>query len=355
MFKFLFIIFAISVHNIYTEDIIGNACTLNASNSPGTCKLLTECEEIQDEVAFGHEVPQTCGFQGTQSVVCCPKSRRPGYISEKKCREYASSPQETQFRGHKIVKRVVGGEPAGRKEFPHMAILGYQTGDPDEGPWWVCGGSLISEQYILTAAQCMFGGNPDAPNFVLLGVTNLNDTNHRQEIKIVSKVVHPEYKTSSHYHDIALVKLEKPVEINSYARPACLQTKFEIPAIKTIATGWGTTGVGGEPSENLLKVTLDIVDYQICKNTYKTTRNLKNGIIDDTQICTGGDDGQDTCQGDAGGPLQIHQNNDLIQRIYHIVGVTSFGIGCGSRPAVNTRVSYYIKWIEDTVWPENNQ
>ena len=61
----------------------GSPCTLQSSNSPGQCKLLTECKEIRDEAVLGHKPPQTCDFEGTQTVVCCPKSRQPGDISKK--------------------------------------------------------------------------------------------------------------------------------------------------------------------------------------------------------------------------------------------------------------------------------
>ncbi|XP_063911572.1 venom protease-like isoform X2 [Zophobas morio] len=353
MFKHLIIVFAISINNIYTENLIGSPCTLQSSNSPGECKLLTECKEIQDEAVLGYKTPQSCGFEGTQTVVCCPKSRRPGDISEKKCSEYASYTKEKQLCGHNIVKRIVGGKPAGRTEFPHMAIFGYEKRG-SENIQWLCGGSLISEQYILTAALCLSSRLVGEPKLVLLGVTNLNDTNHRREIKIINNVVHPEYRNITYYHDIALVKLEKPVEINSYVRPACLNTNFDFSVSQAIATGWGFTQPSGKRSEDLQKVTLDITDHQLCNNTYNKV--LCQGIINDVHICTGSDnEKKGTCRGDVGGPLQIHHKNDPTLCMYDVVGVISSGIICSQGPSVNTRVSHYIKWIEDIVWPEKTQ
>ena len=71
------------------------------------------------------------------------------------CLEYVSYTQEKEICGHKIVKRIVGGDRAGSAEFPHMALLGYQSKNSDNLRW-LCGGSLISEQHVLTTAHCLF-------------------------------------------------------------------------------------------------------------------------------------------------------------------------------------------------------
>ncbi|KAJ3656633.1 hypothetical protein Zmor_015692 [Zophobas morio] len=353
MHKFLIIVIMILVKNVYTQDVIGNSCSLEPTNSPGICKLLTKCKEIRDQVVFSYKLPQTCGFEGTQAIVCCPKSRQPGYISQKKCREYTSQTKEEQLCGHNIVKRIVGGIPTGRTEFPHMAALGYQTNGTHYFRW-LCGGSLISEQYILTAAQCLTSVPQGIPKVVLLGVSNLSDTNHRHQIKIAKNVVHPEYKKLFGYNDIGLIKLEKPIEISSYVRPACLNTQFDIRVGKGVATGWGKTHLGTY-SAILLKVTLDIVEYELCNMTYQGVSELERGFINDMHICTGrGKEQKDACQGDAGGPLQISHNNDESSCMYDIIGLTSLGKGCFGGPSVSTRVSHYIKWIEDIVWPENS-
>ncbi|XP_063911592.1 serine protease snake-like isoform X1 [Zophobas morio] len=353
MYKFLIIVIVTLVKNIYTQNI-GNPCTHERSNSPGLCKLLTQCKEIRDEIVIFQKLPQTCGFQETQAIVCCPNPQPSGSISETKCREYTSHTKEKQLCGHNIVKRIVGGKRAGRTEFPHMAILGFPMEDSDNY-MWLRGGSLISEQYILTAAFGLLHIYIGRPQVVLLGVTYLNDTDHSQEIKIEKYISHPEYNNTSYYHDIGLIKLEKPIEMSSYVRPACLNTHFDIPVGKVVITGWGQTEWGGDSSEDLLKVTLDITEYEVCNKSYQSIRKLKRGIIDSMHICTQGNELEDTCQGDTGGPVQIHHNNDKSSCMYDIVGVVSFGKACGGAPSVNIRVSHYIKWIEDIVWPENNQ
>jgi secreted trypsin-like serine protease len=92
---------------------------------------------------------------------------------------------------------------------------------------------------------------------------------------------------------------------------------------------------------------LGVVSSKKCEKSYRKNRKLKNGISD-TQLCAGDHD-MDTCEGDSGGPLEtkLYFNSKLIP---FVVGITSFGFICGKNiPAVYTRVSSYIEWIQSEV------
>lgn len=110
--------------------------------------------------------------------------------------------------------------------------------------------------------------------------------------------------------------------------------------------------VGGERTDQLQKAHLEIVDNIACALRHNQSSVVPYGISP-SMICAGDPHGgwtKDTCQGDSGGPLQIfHPNNCLFQ----VLGVTSFGQGCAviNTPGVYARVSHYLNWIEDTVWP----
>lgn len=108
---------------------------------------------------------------------------------------------------------------------------------------------------------------------------------------------------------------------------------------------------GGKPSTGLLKADLSLFENSVCSAGYTANTNLIQGILP-SQICAGDTTGErDTCQGDSGGPLQISTWAES-QRIYYVIGITSFGRGCATRqPGVYTRVSYYLDWIESVVWP----
>ncbi|KAJ8942836.1 hypothetical protein NQ318_022851 [Aromia moschata] len=293
-------------------------------------------------------------------------SRSPGDVSKEKCTKYAEYVYDTVespvlLEGSDDVKvydcaiereeLIVGGTNAKWKEFPHMALLGYEMDDETE---WACGGSLISEDYVLTAAHCI-KGDLGEPSSVRLGVLDTSNPDEGQTIAVGEVLPHPEYNNNRHYHDIGLVKLEESALLSTAVRPACLRIQERISESKAIASGWGHTFQGGPDSKHLLKVTLDFVSFDDCNKYYKDESFLKNGISNNTIICAGSltNVEKDTCQGDSGGPLQVyHDDSDGNKCMYDIVGIISFGKACGSsHAAVYTRVSGYLKWIEDTVWP----
>ncbi|KAK5649718.1 hypothetical protein RI129_000747 [Pyrocoelia pectoralis] len=366
---FFSILFLITrpVYGQYRDD----RCRLQMSRANGRCILIRECPYAIEQVRRGI-YPEMCGFLGIQPIVCCPFQNvlrpnpptRPTPVtpapqllsrSAEKCKEY-TVPEDIPV-SYEItpVLTVVGGTKASAEEFPHMAVLGF--GDENEIQW-LCGGTLISENYVLTAAHCTASQEFGEVKFVRLGDLNLKlDTDDAQPQTLRVSEIHryPDYKPPSQYHDIALLKLSRPASFTKYVRPACLHTTRNLPEHSPpIATGWGKLGFVGDSSDDLMKVTLTYYTNERCKEVYANTpaRRLQNGIADDLQICAGGlNNSKDTCQGDSGGPLQARSLDNF--KLFYVVGITSFGKGCGviNTPGVYTRVSNYINWIEDIVWP----
>lgn len=136
----------------------------------------------------------------------------------------------------------MGGEAAKPAEFPHQALLGWpKVDDPNELDF-LCGGSLISDRYVLTAAHCFKYSNPKV---VRLGEHDiLNDHDNQADIDVETVVLHPNYKFSKAYHDIALVEMTEAVFLSKYIRPACLWTGLSVNVSSIIATGFGTTEFG---------------------------------------------------------------------------------------------------------------
>lgn len=115
-------------------------------------------------------------------------------------------------------------------------------------------------------------------------------------MNVLESIKHPDYKPPSKYHDIAILKLDKDAVLSPYVRPACLSTKPRVANKFSVASGWGNTDYGGEVSEDLLKVTLEIFSNSECDQHYDRNRNLQNGIVE-TQLCAGSrNDSRDACQ-----------------------------------------------------------
>ncbi|XP_058122288.1 serine protease 53-like [Anopheles ziemanni] len=237
------------------------------------------------------------------------------------------------------------GSPVYLREFAHMAAVGWTK--PDKSIEWNCGGSLIWENYVLTAAHCAVDNDNVQPDVVRLGDINLynnTDDQYAQQLKIAEIIRYPEHRFNSRYHDLALLRLEKNVVLHDTVAPGCLWEDEEIPFPSMDATGWGATGFAQQHTPILLKVSLSVVQKAQCEQYYRVDRRgLKQGL-QSYQLCAG-DIKMDTCPGDSGGPLQtkLLSNGKMTP---FVVAVTSFGTICGqSIPGVYMRVAPYIPWI----------
>lgn len=241
------------------------------------------------------------------------------------------------------------GVPALKHEFPHAAAIGWSNSESNDITW-SCGGSLITEDTVLTAAHCTFNRDQQEPTFVRLGDLNLetdDDEKDTQQFKVHSIIRHPSFKTR--YNDVALIKLGTKVNVTEFVTPACLWSKHEIPYhVKLEACGFGQTEFLGDISPVLNKIIVSNIDIEECQMFYEDDRKLKDGLLDDVHLCANDKHGHmDSCEGDSGGPLEMKLDYDC-SLVPYIVGVTAFGKGCGfDIPGVYTRISTYVEWIKE--------
>uniref|UniRef100_A0A336M5H6 CSON010334 protein n=1 Tax=Culicoides sonorensis TaxID=179676 RepID=A0A336M5H6_CULSO len=259
---------------------VGAKCFLSNGQS-GFCSEIKNCDNLKE--SFSPRLrPTVCSYNFEGPIICCANSERNNEskdrVSVSKCNEYKTlSTVSTRSRitpkGLYFVT-VVGGQSVISNEFPHMAALGFKL--ENDAVDWKCGASLISENFVLTAAHCTAFGN-DKPDIVRISDRDLFTASddieeHVQERTIKEMHIHPKYKITSYYHDIALLELSEPINISPNLRPACLWTSDYIDTKSVWATGWGLTKFTGTPSEELLKVELELYDED---DYYTGNSNIK--------------------------------------------------------------------------------
>ncbi|KAH8355998.1 hypothetical protein KR200_006336, partial [Drosophila serrata] len=244
---------------------------------------------------------------------------------------------------------IVGGHPAQAREFPHMARLGRRQ---DLGIGWFCGGVLISESFVLTAAHCLESEKGEV-NVVRLGELDFDsylDDAAPQDYNVSGYITHPNYEDPEFYHDIGMIKLNENVIFDIYKHPACLPFQDDQSKDTFIAVGWGSTDLAGKPSAKLLKVKLDRYAEKVCMRLLaRQVEEYPRGFDARNQLCVGSDMARDTCNGDSGGPLLIYHLE--YPCMYHVMGITSAGLTCGTPgiPGIYTRVYPYLDWITRTM------
>ncbi|XP_032522490.2 venom protease-like isoform X2 [Danaus plexippus] len=260
--------------------------------------------------------------------------------------------------------KVVGGVDANLGEFPWMALLGYNDSAGND-TFWSCGGSLISQRHVLTAAHCIH--NHDELYVVRLGeldVLRNDDGATPLDIHIKRKIEHEAYSANSFQHDIGLLILDTDVVFSDLIRPICIPLLPELrnnlfEDYNPFIAGWGYNAFPGHANvqfrfgdlrkSHLQKVSVPVTRLSQCQEVYKSYgKSLK---IDEQVICGGYEGGKNSCKGDSGGPLML-PNTDSEQQVYfYQIGIVSLAPLCALKnyPTVFTRVTHYIPWLQTQV------
>ncbi|XP_077254594.1 phenoloxidase-activating factor 1-like [Temnothorax americanus] len=361
------------------------------SNGSADCINIRNCPEIiailRSPRPFSAEALRTlrnsqCGFEGIYPKVCCNQATTTTTSTTTTTTTTApdTDPSPPDVTNHPKLRllnhvacgpinqqKVIGGKKTGIFQYPWMALIEYDTGRPN--PEFLCGGTIISSRYILTAAHCV---TTLPAGRRLIGVRigdhdiskerDCERDNNGQEVicaeqseqyqnfGVDSVHFHPDYTKTNMHNDIALIRLNDSVDFTPRnAKPICLP--FGTAAIlnnkKAVVTGWGVTELGLR-SQDLLQAKLPLMNNDQCKEIYKRTTQIWY-----KQLCAGGQMNVDSCFGDSGGPLQAGgiYNGRSVRIIQH--GVVSFGLDrqCGTEgfPGVYTKIAYYMDWILNTM------
>ncbi|RVE64047.1 hypothetical protein OJAV_G00142440 [Oryzias javanicus] len=237
--------------------------------------------------------------------------------------------------------RIVGGDVALPGEIPWQVTLMTRLPSQSRAQPF-CGGSLLSEFWVITAAHCL---THLGLNFIVrAGEHDVNvDEGPERDHAVAEKHIHPSYnpRISEYNHDIALLKLASPVELSNQRRPICLGPKFFIQnlvreATSSLVSGWGKLRFHGPEATKLQKLSIPYVERAICKES-------SSDEITRFMFCAGfADQQKDSCKGDSGGP---HATN--YKGTWFLTGIVSWGEECAKegKYGIYTRVSHYYPWM----------
>ncbi|CAK1539941.1 unnamed protein product [Leptosia nina] len=234
-------------------------------------------------------------------------------------------------------ERIVGGQNADLNEWPWIAAL-------FNGGRQFCGGSLIDDKHVLSAAHCVAHMTSwDVARLTArLGDYNIRTNTETQHIerKIKRVVRHRGFDMRTLYNDVAILTLDQPVTFTKNIRPICLPSGGRAYAglIATVI-GWGSLRESGPQPSVLQEVSIPVWSNAECRLKYGSA--APGGIVEH-MLCAG-KDSMDSCSGDSGGPLMVNEGGRWTQ-----VGIVSWGIGCGKGqyPGVYTRVTAFLPWIQ---------
>lgn len=231
-------------------------------------------------------------------------------------------------------------------------VVGGSQEDPANVPWQVlfiagdtklCGGSLVSPSWVLTAGHCVWAVDPTTIR-LWTGAANLYDVDETAAMTPIAAIVHPQYDPETYDNDLALLQLPSPVAPGAASTPVALPIGLEDGAwpaagSDALVSGFGSTVEDGDASDVLRSAHVQVLaspSDPTCGEygaTYEPTMHLCAGQ-------SGG--GVDTCSGDSGGPLVV-----AVQGVPVLAGVTSVGLGCAEAgfPGLYTRTTSYLPWL----------
>ncbi|XP_059140848.1 prostasin-like [Physella acuta] len=238
-----------------------------------------------------------------------------------------------------VSRSIINGTDAPAKAWPWVAILSSSNA--------ICVAILINHSWLLTAAHCVHDYHTYT---VTLGMNTINDFRNNPNIvtrKLAFKKRHENYNKRSIWNDIAVLKMQTPVDFTDYIRPICLPFRHIQDDKHCYVAGWGFTTPHGVYPKTLQQLKTYFFDQSLCYYIW----NFFTLPPNDKQFCMGIPEGGGECRGDSGGPLSCSRDGR-----FYLVGVHSFGArNCIANylPPVYTKVYAHLDWINEQIKTHN--
>lgn len=239
---------------------------------------------------------------------------------------------------------IVGGTVAEDGAWPWQVAL-VEADEKNNYKAFYCGGSLINQQWVLTAAHCVVDddGRVTAPAKVaiLVGTNNLLEGGARVAVERVA--ARNDYDGEKITNDLALLKLAEPVPLWTIDVIATREQEAQQapPGTPAVVTGWGRTSV--DPvvlPTRLMQAEIETAALAACRKAHP------GSFLNDTMLCAGVPSGRpDSCNGDSGGPLVVERDNGE----YLLLGAVSWGNRSCDSWGLYARLPIYGEWIEKIV------
>ncbi|KAL1493118.1 hypothetical protein ABEB36_011241 [Hypothenemus hampei] len=252
-------------------------------------------------------------------------------------------------KGTSRMGRVVGGEDGEQGEWCWQVALINSLNQ------YLCGAALIGTQWVLTAAHCVTNivRSGDAI-YVRVGdhdLTKKYGSPGAQTLRVATTYIHHNHNSQTLDNDIALLKLHGQAELKEGVCLVCLPARGVSYAAgkRCIVTGYGYMGESGPIPLRVREAELPIVsDAECIRKVNAVTEKIF--ILPTNSFCAGGEEGNDACQGDGGGPLVCQDDG-----FYELAGLVSWGFGCGrvDVPGIYAKVSSFIGWINQIISVNN--